>query len=315
MSESALGNAAWVGRNPDPPTKMGPVETRTLPIEGALDLRRTLRPLHGRFAADGWWLAARTPLGPGTLRLRRTRGELIGEAWGEGAAWLLDRIGSIAGLDDEPKSFDTDDAVVAPLHRAHQGWRFGRTDLVFDSLVTAVCAQKVTGGEAKRAMQGLYRRFSEPAPGANPRLRLPPDPARMADAPYYQFHELHLEKRRADLLRRVSSEADNIDGLAASTPAAAANYLESIPGISVWTSASTLGVSHGDADQVPVGDFHIKHMVVHHLTGRDRGTDEEMLELLEPFRPHRGRVIRLLHTLGHEPKFGPRMTPRNITRM
>jgi hypothetical protein len=40
-----------------------------------------------------------------------------------------------------------------------------------------------------------------------------------------------------------------------------------------------------------------------------------MLELLEPFRPHRGRVIRLLHTLGHEPKFGPRMAPRDITRM
>jgi hypothetical protein len=26
-------------------------------------------------------------------------------------------------------------------------------------------------------------------------------------------------------------------------------------------------------------------------------------------------VVRLLHTLGHEPKFGPRMTPRNITTM
>jgi hypothetical protein len=40
-----------------------------------------------------------------------------------------------------------------------------------------------------------------------------------------------------------------------------------------------------------------------------------MLELLDPFRPHRGRVARLIHTLGHEPKFGPRATPRDITRM
>jgi 3-methyladenine DNA glycosylase/8-oxoguanine DNA glycosylase len=79
--------------------------------------------------------------------------------------------------------------------------------------------------------------------------------------------------------------------------------------------AKTLDASHGDPDQVAVGDFHLKHIVVHHMTGRDRGTDEEMLELLEPFRPHRGRVIRLLHTLGHEPKFGPRMTPRDITKI
>ncbi|MGH8913038.1 MAG: DNA-3-methyladenine glycosylase 2 family protein, partial [Acidimicrobiia bacterium] len=63
------------------------------------------------------------------------------------------------------------------------------------------------------------------------------------------------------------------------------------------------------------GDFHLKHMVVHHLTGRDRGTDDEMLALLEPFRPHRGRVARLIHAMGHAPKFGPRMPRRDITRM
>lgn len=291
------------------------METLTLPIAGALDLRPTLRPLHGRFTEDGWWLAARTPEGPGTLRLRRTRQDLIGQAWGEGAGWLLARMGPIGGLDDDPSTFETDHPIVSDLHRSHPGWRFGRTGLVFDSLITAICAQKVTGTEAKRALRGLYRRFSEPAPGPNPSLELPPDPERMAHAPYYDFHDLHLEKRRADLLRRVSRDAERIGRLAETPPEAAAIYLERIPGISTWTSATTLAVSHGDPDQVPVGDFHIKHIVVHHLTGRDRGTDEEMLELLEPFRPNRGRVIRLLHSLGHEPSFGPRMTPKDITRM
>lgn len=291
------------------------MERRSLPIDGALDLRPTLRPLHGRFAGDGWWLAARTPDGPGSLRVRRTRDDLIGESWGEGGGWLLSRLGAIGGLDDDPATFETEDPVVTELHRSHPGWRFGRTDLVFDSLVATICAQKVTGTEAKRAMRGLYRRFSDEAPGPNQQLRLPPDPDRMANAPYYEFHQLHLEKRRADLLRRVSRAAGEIGRLANTTSDSAARQLQSFAGISIWTSAATLATSHGDADQVPVGDFHIKHIVVHHLTGRDRGTDEEMLELLEPFRPHRGRVIRLLHTLGHEPKFGPRSTPRNITRM
>lgn len=291
------------------------METTTLPIEGALDLRRTLRPLHGRFAEDGWWLAARTPEGPGTLRLRRTRQDLIGAAWGEGAGWLLTRMGRIGGLDDDPSTFETDDPIVSAIHRSHPGLRFGRTDLVFDSLVTTICAQKVTGTEAKRAMSGLYRRFSDPAPGPHPTLRLPPDPARMADSPYHEFHRLHLEKRRADVLRRVSRAAAEIDRLAEAASGDAADYLQGLQGVSMWTTASTLAISHGDPDQVAVGDFHVKHIVVHHMTGRDRGTDEEMLELLEPFRPHRGRVIRLLHTLGHEPSFGPRMTPKDITRM
>jgi 3-methyladenine DNA glycosylase/8-oxoguanine DNA glycosylase len=291
------------------------VESRSIPIEGPLDLRETLRPLHGRFADDGWWLAARTPEGVASLRISRTGVEVVGESWGEGSGWLLQRLELIAGLTDDPTAFATDHPIVSGLHRRYPGRRFGRTDLVFNSLLVAICGQKVTGTEAGRAMRGLTRHFSEPAPGPNPRLRLPPDPERMSAAPYHDYHRLHLEKRRADLIRLVAARAARIDGLAHATPGEAAAVLESFPGISGWTRAKTLEVSHGDPDQVPVGDFHMKHLVVHHLTGKDRGTDEEMLGLLEEFRPHRGRVVRLLHSLGHEPKFGPRMTPRDITTM
>lgn len=291
------------------------MKSRSVPIESPLDLRATLGPLHGLFSSDGWWLTARAPEGPGSLRVRRTRTELIGEAWGPGSGSLLDRLGSIGGLGDDPAEFETSHPIVGELHRRNPGLRFGRTGLVFDALVVAICAQKVTGTEARKAIRGLRRRFSSPAPGPNTALMLPPDPAAMAAAPYHDYHELHLEKRRADLLRRVASRADEIDELAAVSPGDAAATLEAIPGIGRWSTAKTIEVSHGDHDQVAVGDFHFKHIVAHHLTGRDRGTDEEMLELLEPFRPHRGRVIRLLHTLGHEPKFGPRMTPRDITRM
>jgi 3-methyladenine DNA glycosylase/8-oxoguanine DNA glycosylase len=295
---------------------MVPVESRSIPLEGRpLDLRRTLRPLHGHFADDGWWMPARTPDGPGSLRVRRTRDELVGEGWGDGAGWLLDRLDAIAGLHDEPKWFQTDHPVVAPLHHRHPGDRFGRTNLVFPALLVAICGQKVTGQEAARAMRGLTREFSAAAPGPIPGLRLPPDPDEMADAPYHRFHPLHLEKKRADVIRDVSRNAARIQTLATLSPGQASVVLGSFRGIADWTTAKTLEVSHGDPDQVAVGDFHFKHMVVHHLTGRDRGTDEEMVELLEPFRPHRGRVIRLLHLLGHEPSFGPRLAPRDITRM
>ena len=57
-------------------------ETHRVPVEVPLDLRATLRPLLGWFAEDGWWLPARTPDGPGTLRLTRTREHVEGQAWG-----------------------------------------------------------------------------------------------------------------------------------------------------------------------------------------------------------------------------------------
>ena len=53
----------------------------------------------------------------------------------------------------------------------------------------------------------------------------------------------------------------------------------------MWTSAETVVVSHGDTDAVSVGDFHHKNEVAWHLTGRPRGTDEEMVKLLEEFDP------------------------------
>ncbi len=287
---------------------------RSIPIEGPLDLRSTLRPLHGAYRSDGWWYSALTAAGPATIQLSRTRGELTGRAWGAGGAMLLERLGDFAGLNDDPLGFETPNPIVSELLRRNPGVRFGRNGQVFSELVIAVTAQKVTATEAHRAMRGLYEAFSEPAPGPRPDIRLPPDPEKLAAAPYWAFHELHLEKKRADVIRRAATEASRIDGLAAESVPVAASGLAQLTGVGQWTIAETLVRSHGDVDAVSVGDFHLKNLVVYHLTGRPRGTDEEMVELLEEFRPQRGRVVRLLHQLGHAPKYGPKTTPRNITR-
>ncbi len=284
-----------------------------IPIPGSLDLRRTLAPLHGEFDEQGWWMTARTGSGPATMLVTRTKEELRGAAWGDGADQLVERLGEIGGLGDDPTSFEPDHPIVGELHRRNPGLRIGSTGRVFDELVIAIVGQKVTGVEASRAMSGLTSEFSEPAPGPNPNLRLPPDPARISQASYWQFHELHLEQKRAEVLISAAKSAAEIDSLTEVAPTAASAKLRQIRGVGEWTVAETLLRSHGDADQVSVGDFHLKNLVVFHLTGRPRGTDEEMVELLEEFRPHRARVVRLLHSLGHAPKYGPRSKPRNIT--
>jgi hypothetical protein len=75
-------------------------------------------------------------------------------------------------------------------------------------------------------------------------------------------------------------------------------------------------LAFGDADAVSVGDDHVPNIVAWALAGEPRGSDERMLELLEPYRPHRGRVQRLLEVSGiRAPAFGPRMGPRAIDRI
>jgi len=291
------------------------VAKASIPIAGPLDLRGTLAPLHGTLRDGAWWYTARTGDGPATLRVTRTASTLDGEAWGSGAGRLLERLAGIGGLEDTSEAFAPGHPVVSELHRRNPGLRFAATGDIFAQLVVAIVGQKVTGTEAGRAMAGLRREFSDPAPGPAAGLMLPPDPERIAGARYWDLHPLHLEKKRAETLITAARKSPLIESLADVGAAAAAETLLTLPGVGPWTVAETLARSHGDPDQVSVGDYHVKNLVVYHLTGKARGTDEEMLELLEEFRPHRGRVVRLLHKLGHAPKFGPRSSPKNITRI
>ena len=265
----------------------------------------------GSFRADGWWRPLRTPEGPATVHIRRDDAAVHARAWGPGSGWALDRLDHLVGLRDDPESFRPSHPLVAELHRRSLGSRYGSTGLVFDALVVAITSQKVTGKEAADALRGMARHYSEPAPGPEP-LRLPPDPAQLALARYHDFHRLGMERRRADLVIRVARVADRLERLAGESSETARRALEATPGIGPWTSAETVAVSHGDPDAVSVGDFHLKHHVSWHLAGEARGTDEQMLELLEPYRPHRGRVVRLLESAGGYPSYGPRAPIRSF---
>jgi 3-methyladenine DNA glycosylase/8-oxoguanine DNA glycosylase len=75
-----------------------------------------------------------------------------------------------------------------------------------------------------------------------------------------------------------------------------------------WTAAIVRIAALGDPDAVEVGDFHIPNHVTYALAGEPKGCDARMLELLEPFKGHRQRVIRLVHAgCRRPPRRGPRM--------
>ena len=96
-------------------------------------------------------------------------------------------------------------------------------------------------------------------------------------------------------------------------PTDARKRLSALPGIGAWTAAEVALVALGDADAVSVGDYHLPDQVAWALAGEPRADDARMLELLEPWRGHRGRVLRLLGAgAGAAPRHGPRMPLRSI---
>jgi 3-methyladenine DNA glycosylase/8-oxoguanine DNA glycosylase len=277
-------------------------------------LQRGRRDPTMQLGLGGVWRASRSPEGPFTTHLSSLEPTVVRvRAWGPGADWALDAVPRLLGAaDDTADEFVPHHPVIAELVRRHPHVRLVRTEAPFEALVPGILEQKVVGLEAKRSYALLVRRHSEPAPGPAG-LWLPPAADVLAALPTYAFHPLGVERKRGDTIRLAASYASHLDGALVDGPAALARRLTALPGIGPWTAAEVTLRALGDPDAVSVGDYHLPKLVAWALAGEPRADDARMLELLEPYAGHRGRVIRLLE-LGHPaaPRYGPRLSTRSI---
>lgn len=284
-----------------------------------VDLRSTLMPLvrgtgdpAHRFVDGRFWWACSTPAGDGTLALT-ARGPLVSAAaWGAGADWLLDRVPALLGDGDDWSELDVSAHLpLVQAWRSRPGLRLCATGLVMEALVPAVLEQKVTGLEAKRAWRLLLQWHGTSAPGPTPvPMRVPPAPRALRDVPTWDWHRMGVDIKRHTTIRAAATVAARLEE---STVANAMTRLQVVPGLGEWTAAETAQRAFGHPDAVSVGDYHLKNWVVHTLTGRARGTDAEMVELLAPWAGSRQRVVRLIELTGlRAPRFGPRFSPNDI---
>jgi len=287
-----------------------------------LDLLRTLGPLQRgradptqRVVGGAVWRTLRTPAGAATLRLAAAGDRVAAAAWGAGAGWALDAVPDLLGARDRPEGFRPDHPLLAAAHRRHAGVRICRTGLVFDQVVPAVLEQKVTGREARQSWRELVLRFGDPAPGPAPAgMRVAPAPHTWLALPDWEWHLAGVDSQRRRTIRAAATVAGRLDECAAMPADAADRRLRSVPGIGAWTAAEVAQRALGDADAVSVGDYHLPGLVGWTLVGAPLD-DAGMLAVLEPYRPHRQRVVRLVELAGHKPRFGARMTIRDYRRL
>jgi len=161
-----------------------------------------------------------------------------------------------------------------------------------------VFGQKVQVQNAIKARRLLSKYHGDPGPGPWGGWVLP-SAERTAELGYADFHPFGVERKRAEILLRAAREMSRLTDLEKRTP-------RQVQG--PWTSAMVTASALGDADAVPVGDYHLPNTVAWHLAGEERADDARMLELLEPYAGHRWRVIRLAKSAGTAPKRGPKLS-------
>lgn len=276
-------------------------------------LRRSTRDPTMRFSSNGLWRATRTPDGPGVQHLRQSPhslGPIESSSFGPGAQWLADHLPALLGAGDHEDDFPISHPKLNQWHARYRGLRIARTEAVWEAAYPAVLEQKVTGKEAWESFRLLHYRLSGPAPTPpnGPKLLLPLDPRQIANTPSHEFMNCNVERKRSTTIRVLADHASRLEQTVSMSRSDYNALFQTFPGVGAWTAAEIAIRALGDADAVSIGDFHLKNHVAWNLADRPRGTDDEMLELLEPFRPFRGKVVLLMQLAGEDPpKYGPHL--------
>ena len=274
-------------------------------VELASTVRGTKDPVMVGPSETRW--NTRTPDGLGSLQLNRVTATTVeAEAWGPGADWMMQQAPRLLGADDDLAGFEPPPGKLSDRWRARP-FLLGRTDRLWDSLIGGILGQKVQVHNALKSRRFLARKFGDEAPGPFGGWILP-SPERTAELGYSDFHPLGVERKRAEIILRTAREMSRLSGLEQRTPVQVQARLERIRGIGPWTTAMVTAAALGDADAVPVGDYHIPNTIAWHLAREERGDDARMLELLEPWAGHRWRVVRLAKSIGSAPKRGPKLS-------
>ncbi len=300
--------------------------TASVVFAGPASPGHTLSPLRrGRAdpcyhdAADGSiWRASLMRSGPVTARISRSARDTVDcEAWGPGAAEFTETLPALLGADDDASGFDPQEPTIAAAAQKVPHLRLGRTGRVLEALMPAILEQRVVGKDARRAWRKLVTAYGAPAPGPAPsHLKVPPTAEAWRRIPSWEFHRANVDPGRARTMLGCAQRADALERLDTRPPDAARAAMMSLPGIGVWTAAETAQRAFGDADALSVGDYHLAKMVGWTLLGHPID-DPQMIELLQPLRPHRHRAVRLLEVSGLtvNPRFGPRLAVQDLAEL
>lgn len=238
--------------------------------------------------------ATYTPEGPGIVGLAwgQEIGQLTVDASGDGAAWLVEQAPHLVGVHDDGGDFAPSDRVVQRLWARFTGDRVGATGTVWHDLAWTITQQRVHRTDAARQWRRLVHAYGTACEGYD-NLYTPPDPERLARAAPWSLRAFDIDERRATALIAAARVAQRLHALADQPYSDVERALRTIPGVGPWTLGCLRAFTWGDPDTVIPGDSGIPSLIASTLTGARRADDATMLELLEPYRPHRYRVLRL----------------------
>ena len=218
-------------------------------------------------------------------------------AHGPGAEWVSAHADAVAGLRDDVTGFADVAAphpLVRRLARRSRGPAAARDRPGLPTTGAARSSGRRSPGTRRTRRTRRWCATSASRHRGRRALLLPPDPAALAATPYWEFHPFGVEQKRADTLAaggRRPPRLERCAGLGRARP----RRLTTHPGHRrVDRGRGGAGRlrrrRRGQRRRLP----HQEHGVLGAGRRAARGTDERMLELLEPFAGPSRPGLRLL---------------------
>jgi len=232
---------------------------------------------------------------PAAIEVARGERSVEVRAFGEDAEELAAEAADGLRQDDGYAGFTTPDTGVLRLHRMLPGLRVIRVPWLYDMTCSAILQQRIRTVDAMRDWRRITQRYGCAAPLG---LRAFPAAEVLAAVPQFELERMGVDAKRAKTLLRFAKEMRFVSLRPGMDFAQLRQTLLRVCGIGPWTTETVMGYGAGDTDAAIPGDLHLPRVICYALAGEMTGTDERMMELLEPFRGHRFRIIRLLSAAG-----------------
>lgn len=290
------------------------MQTHIIPTNGPYDLQSTFYllsmgtadPCLQRDSQTKLRYTLHTPAGPAGVKVHHESDELQVTSFGEGGEWLIPHLPNMFGVNYQPPTIDAP-SKLARIGKEYEGMRIVQLPAISMRLVQIILQQLVSFRDACHSWRKLVHKYGTPVP-EEPDLFYPPSPDVFKKLVSHQLIECgtlpRLGQTVVECMKRagriekqwnVGTDDDQETGDAANRTC---ELLEKLPGIGPWTVGFLRGAGLGDADAAIPGDYSHPSQVAYLFGASEeqarQADDAKMLELLEPYRPHRFYVLSLI---------------------
>ena len=192
---------------------------------------------------------------------------------------LTDRLTSTAALQRHMRALLKLDPRLRPIAKRAGAFEIRLTPGGFSGLTRIICGQQLSVASAR----AIWGRFAA-LPGAlDPSTYLTLDEATIRGVGFSagKYRTVRV------IAEAVASGALDFELVETLPPEAAAAYLKAHKGIGPWTAEIYLMFCSGHPDIFPAGDLALQKAVGHALEMETAPTARQLIEIAEPWSPHR----------------------------